>query len=1022
MTLLRGKSNITETCEAVVDVLQEDLPSIPDVFHEVVFNFLNSKATHIRVNGSKLLGTLVLAFSDLLEKLISESSSDGKLFDLSDINIMKIVSNEDAFLLCRTDADDTNNMNESVYSKNWLEAQREELKSRIGLETNTSVDSYANKYDEVNMYISSEDIKIVNSIQSDGNINEKSTEELPVALNTSHIDATTETWLTRLLRCMIVGLLNPNWEVRHGYSLGLTQILGGLYPQLISPTHFHQVTRALPEFICDDIMCCAVCVLLLDRLLDFGDTEDTSSISPVKETAGELLICALRCHCSPAQRQLLWNHIQTMLALTNHHWTVSLGGYIALKHFIGLNIDMILDSSSCYSDLIEMVSTGLAPDQTEDVHIAAYSCIDAMGFAMCTANTHTSSLLVDIDVVQVIQGLGDIISSMRMVSLEVPGGGACSSPALARSRSTALHSLCGILRYIVTLPAAVAVEKECVMEVCGELLELLGHLQRGLFRFELSVRECCRRDLIGTLQQLSPVLQGCTATTKPKKSTTDTTQRIRHEVSSKNTAESIVPSTSTVCERLFALFGSLLSCNMVSAKNPVLDLRLAEIESGKKSKSGRGTTTAAARRKLGAEVNEVDVSEGVEIVHISTQEGVSPLEEAMGVEENRASLAQLVQAWCVCTVAVLGQVCPPGCSGELLADLLRSVFCSALSLSSTASSSDPVNTLRSTNSAGTGDNQGISEQLTSSFYTAFRSTLDMYLQSEGLFAAKENVNIWLVVHSSQRENLSIALAAAVEYLITSKCVPETVIVSLISALYEELHTQTMQIKEDSVLQEKPASAQSLSSSVAPTAVAQHASVSVPVPVVKKRKFQFIIVPDKPSVARLPITSCSVVQTVEEGGSAEGRKERKNCEDVEKLYECVQWLCGMAFLYLSLKIQQSSRLGGHCTGEISAQEQILAVLHSVYTRLLRLSGPSSTTTSLQRLEKLLNSNPTAALQQLECASTEHIQTTPTISTSTSMAVVIDTSLAHATAAALLLQQEQQQGSEKRAPWQSALTGR
>ena len=190
LTLLRGKSNITETCEAVVDVLQEDLPSIPDVFHEVAFNFLNSKATHIRINGSKLLGTLVLAFSDLLEKLISESSSDGKLFDLSDINIMKIVSNEDAFLLCRTDADDTNNINESVYSKSWLEAQREELKSRIGLETNTSVDSYANKYDEVNMYISSEDIKIVNSIPSDGNINEKLTEELPVALNTAHIDAT----------------------------------------------------------------------------------------------------------------------------------------------------------------------------------------------------------------------------------------------------------------------------------------------------------------------------------------------------------------------------------------------------------------------------------------------------------------------------------------------------------------------------------------------------------------------------------------------------------------------------------------------------------------------------------------------------------------------------------------------------------------------------------------------------------------------------------------------------------------
>ena len=139
--------------------------------------------------------------------------------------------------------------------------------------------------------------------------------------------------ICRLVRFMIIGLLDKRWETRHGCSLGLMGLLQGLGlvidPSLnliprtdgdsvpcsgqnsglvsakldvstavssSSPSssssppssnfssilYSSSLPLSLPRYLVEDIICTGLCLLMLDRFIDLS-TSSSISISPARE-------------------------------------------------------------------------------------------------------------------------------------------------------------------------------------------------------------------------------------------------------------------------------------------------------------------------------------------------------------------------------------------------------------------------------------------------------------------------------------------------------------------------------------------------------------------------------------------------------------------------------------------------------------------------------------------------------------------------------------------------------------------
>ena len=154
---------------------------------------------------------------------------------------------------------------------------------------------------------------------------------------------------------MIVGLLDVKWETRHGCSLGLMGVLGGLglggfpnqslslsmesapnvadeapEPGAMSSSGIPRrrifgegggdggggdpsvldskvqvcdgpstcTSLGLPQYLVEDIICTGLCLLMLDRFIDLHSSSSIS-ISPAKEVSSAAHICALSPVCAP---------------------------------------------------------------------------------------------------------------------------------------------------------------------------------------------------------------------------------------------------------------------------------------------------------------------------------------------------------------------------------------------------------------------------------------------------------------------------------------------------------------------------------------------------------------------------------------------------------------------------------------------------------------------------------------------------------------------------------------------------
>lgn len=354
LLLLRGEANIGVICDALIDIIDINLHFLPDVFHEVSFALLTQCSMNTRVNSSLLLGKLCSHFSSILLPLICDSNTDGVLIQIEDIDIASIVRCHGS-ILYNVKVDAEMEIVENLYTQDWLKRQRKELLKQIGLHS-YSTDLVSN---EVLGHI---DIGLESFLSDRGNCasngsnDAKSPFEIEVQVNLSKAP-TNETWLARIMRCMIAGLMSPQWECRHGYAIGLNQIVHNLspYPHSHDQMQTTWSNRVLPEFLSNDILSCGLCVLLLDRFMDFDSSSDCV-LSPVKESVGELLSTALRSALSTGKYELFWRLITEMM-LSDHHWTICLGGLIACRHFIVIKFDMVFFDK--YENLMTILQSKL---------------------------------------------------------------------------------------------------------------------------------------------------------------------------------------------------------------------------------------------------------------------------------------------------------------------------------------------------------------------------------------------------------------------------------------------------------------------------------------------------------------------------------------------------------------------------------------------------------------------------------------------------------------------------------------
>jgi len=356
--LLRGEANIGVVCDALIDIIDINLHYLPDVFHEVSFALLTQASMSTRINASLLLGKLCSHFSSMLIPLICDSSNDGVLIQIEDIDIESIARCHGS-ILYNVNADTDGGSSGNLYTQDWLKRQRNELLKQIGLHS-YSADLVSNGFlEHIDMGIEGFlDVRGKGLRHESNDAKNPSENEVQISLTKA---LTNETWLARIMRCMIAGLMSPQWECRHGYSIGLNQMIDNLSPYphpnngMPMPWSNRYIDRVLPEFLSNDILSCGLCVLLLDRFMDFDSSNDCV-LSPVKESVGELLSTALRSALSTRKCDLFWKLVTEMM-LSDHHWTISLGGLIACRHFIVIKFDMVFFEK--YEDLMTILQSKL---------------------------------------------------------------------------------------------------------------------------------------------------------------------------------------------------------------------------------------------------------------------------------------------------------------------------------------------------------------------------------------------------------------------------------------------------------------------------------------------------------------------------------------------------------------------------------------------------------------------------------------------------------------------------------------
>ena len=215
----------------------------------------------------------------------------------------------------------------------------------------------------------------------------------------------------RLCDFLKVDLFDPQWETRHGASMGLREIIrvhGAGAGRERGKTRAENVV--LNQRWLDDLACRLCCVFMLDR---FGDYVSDTVVAPIRETVGQTL-GALLIHLPPTavysvHRILFRMVMQQDLGLDKPAWAVCHGGMIGLRYLVAVRNDLLLSDSDLIDGVIAAVMKGLG-DWDDDVR--SVSAATLIPIAKEFVNLRPAALDGLINIVwECLSNLGDDLSA-----------------------------------------------------------------------------------------------------------------------------------------------------------------------------------------------------------------------------------------------------------------------------------------------------------------------------------------------------------------------------------------------------------------------------------------------------------------------------------------------------------------------------------------------------------------------------------------------------------------------------------
>jgi len=352
ISLLRGNEHVGDlVAPALCEVVNQDEASA--IFHELVTLYLVDTEWNTRANTAVVLRKLCSHLILTLKPLLLAASSDGELLSFTDVeDVDQVLSNGTELRSHPTTYSSSARDPVKLYGKNWIGLQRKALKKRIGAETTLSETRKALGYsiDATNLLeetdICSRQQDIVNQTEIEVKEGDQQTCDRSEQVSS---DTACETWFVRLIRFLVVGLLDPRWETRQGCAMGLSGIINGLFP-----FGHDGVVELLPSFLVEDFLCSGLSVLILDRFYDCSSS--VVAISPVKESISQLVAVASKC----AERGTTSRVLNVALAMAKYQnaWMVQHGGQILLKYLVPLNPSLLMDNM--LSECIQVALNGMS--------------------------------------------------------------------------------------------------------------------------------------------------------------------------------------------------------------------------------------------------------------------------------------------------------------------------------------------------------------------------------------------------------------------------------------------------------------------------------------------------------------------------------------------------------------------------------------------------------------------------------------------------------------------------------------
>lgn len=272
---------------------------LPAFFHVLICGVALSEAE----TPTALFSLLEIVCSSYAGDLLPLLKRDGaiSLIMVEDMDLERVLLANSLDEIIPMDTASSMISSEALYSQKWMEKQRKRLKNILTSTSSSKVEKAAFKYLDAHMGLDQQDFFHIEKLQSesphiDGSVSK--TNALMRLVGVSDGIYEVESWFVRLLRHLIVNLLEQRSERRQLAAMVLRSMVVGLNCGLNGSE-----VSYLPLYLANDLFSIGLVMLILDDSMEFDSTGVTRSSEsdfgyhlssfPVKAEVAKLVVSAL---------------------------------------------------------------------------------------------------------------------------------------------------------------------------------------------------------------------------------------------------------------------------------------------------------------------------------------------------------------------------------------------------------------------------------------------------------------------------------------------------------------------------------------------------------------------------------------------------------------------------------------------------------------------------------------------------------------------------------------------------------